>query len=90
MDNKQELKYEKVIVIKPVTKDLMEWDVLPTEQVCRSVGTAVIPKPFWESLKLSMRKVSDGSKTDVELSEEFDKRLVQALGANDTRLKEKK
>jgi hypothetical protein len=90
MYNKQELKYEKVIVIKPVTKDLMEWDVLPTEQICRAVGTAVIPKPFWESLKLSMRKVSDGSKTDVELSEEFDKRLVQALGANDTRIKENK
>ena len=90
MDNKQELKYEKVIVIKPVTKDLIEWDVLPTEQICRAVGTAVIPKPLWEALKLSMRKASDGSKSDQELSEEFDKRLVQAFGANDTRIKEKK
>ena len=90
MDNYKELKYEKVIVIKSKTKDLLEWDVLPTEQICRTVGTCVIPKPMWDSLKLSMRKSSDGSKPDKELDEEFDKRLVQAVGANDTRMKEKK
>ena len=90
MVNNQELKYEKVIVIKSKTKDLLEWDVLPAEQICRTVGTCVIPKPMWDSLKLSMRKASDGSKTDQELSEEFDKRLVQAFGANDTRIKENK
>ena len=90
MDNYKELKYEKVIVIKPITKDLLEMDVLPTENICRRVGTAVIPKPLWDSLKLSMRKASDGSKPDKELDEEFDKRLVQAVGANDTRIKENK
>ena len=90
MDNKQELKYEKIIVIKSKTKDLIEWDILPAEKCCLPSGTALIPIALWNSLKLSMRKASDGTKTDQELSKEFDKRLVQAFGANDCRLKEMK
>ena len=90
MDNKQKLKYETVIVIMPVTKDLIEMEVLPSDEICRRVGTTVIPKPLWESLKCSMRKSTDGSKADKELSDEFDKRLVQAVGAKDKRIKEMK
>ena len=90
MDNNKKLVYEKVIVIKPITKDLLEMEVLPTDQICRRVGTAVIPLEHWNKLKLAMRKPTDGSKPDKELDSEFDKRLVQAFGANDTRIKEMK
>ena len=84
------MNYEKVIVIKPVTKDLLELDIAPGDEIARRVGTCIIPKPIWQTLKLSMRKPSDGIKSDSELDSEFDKRLVQAFGANDKREKEKK
>ena len=82
------MNYEKVIVIKPGTKDLLELDIAPGDEIARRVGTCIIPKPIWQTLKLFMRKSSDGSKPDSMLDSEFDKRLVQALGANDMRQKE--